>query len=270
MERPDWAPPEVDIEKPSIARVYDYWVGGTHNFAADREVAKAIADKNPLLPRTLRSNRAFLRRAVRELTALGVDQFLDIGSGIPTRGNVHEIAQEGNPDSRVVYVDIDPVAAAHGRAILAGDPRSAAILGDLRKPHDVLAAPETTALLDFSRPVGLIMAAVLHFVPDSDDPAGLLRAFADRLAPGSYVVISHAGMENKPKPEDVPASSQTYLRNVSEVYWRDTAEVTALVDGLDLLEPGVVPVPLWRCGPDGDPDGFGAQAHALACVARKN
>ncbi|WP_407550911.1 SAM-dependent methyltransferase [Streptomyces sp. Pv4-95] len=270
MNRPSWAPPEVDIEKPSIARVYDYWVGGTHNFPADVAVAKSIADKNPLLPRTLRSNRAFLRRAVDELTKLGIGQFLDVGSGIPTEGNVHEVALENNPDSRVLYVDIDPVAVAHGKAILAGNPQAASLLGDLRKPGDIFAAQETKDLIDFSRPVGLILAAVLHFISDADDPKAMLRQFTDKLAPGSYVVISHAGMEKKPAPEDVPASaSQTYQENVSEVYWRDIEEVNALFEGLELIDPGVVPVPLWRIGPEGDPEGFGAEAHALAGVAKK-
>ncbi|MER7570004.1 SAM-dependent methyltransferase [Streptomyces sp. NPDC048523] len=269
MTRPSWAPPEVDIDKPSIARVYDYWVGGSHNFPADVAVAKSIADKNPLLPRTLRSNRAFLRRAVKELTALGIDQFLDIGSGIPTEGNVHEVALENNGDSRVLYVDIDPVAVAHGKAILAGHPQAASLLGDLRKPGDIFASKEIE-LIDFSRPVALIFAAVLHFVSDADDPKGMLREFTAKLAPGSYVVISHAGMNNKPAPQEVPASAQeTYVRNVSEVYWRDTAEVTDLFEGLELIEPGVVPVPLWRIGPQGDPEGFGAEAHALAGVAKK-
>ncbi|MEU7024555.1 SAM-dependent methyltransferase [Streptomyces sp. NPDC046203] len=264
MERPSWAPPEVDIDTPSIARVYDYWIGGTHHFPVDRDLGDRVVEGNPGLPGTLRANRAFLRRAVRELSALGIRQFLDIGSGIPAEGNVHDVALDAHPDSTVVYVDIDPVAVAHGRAILAGEPRAAVFQGDLYKPRDILEAADTRRLIDFDRPVGLILAAVLHFVPDRDDPLALVRQYTDRLVPGSHLVISHAGAEAVPKA--APEAAERYRGAVSEVVWRDTAELTALFDGHDLLAPGVVRAPAWRPGPG---DQAGAEPDMLAGVAVK-
>ncbi|MFD4173249.1 MULTISPECIES: SAM-dependent methyltransferase [Streptomyces] len=247
MERPAWAPPDVDIDSPSIARVYDYWIGGTHNFPVDRALADRVSEGNPALAPALRANRAFLRRAVRELSALGVRQFLDIGSGIPAEGNVHDVALAAHPDSRVVYVDIDPVAVAHGRAILDDEPRATVFQGDLHKPADVLDAPETRELLDFDLPVALILAAVLHFVPDGDDPLALVRRYTAPLVPGSHLVISHAGAETVPAAP--PEAAERYRGAVSEVVWRDTAAFAALFTGHELLEPGVVRAPDWRPSP---------------------
>ncbi|MEU2428108.1 SAM-dependent methyltransferase [Streptomyces sp. NPDC007861] len=252
MERPRWAPSEVDIDTPSIARVYDYWIGGTHNFPVDRALASRVSDANPVLARTLRANRAFLRRAVRELSALGIRQFLDIGSGIPAEGNVHDVALAAHPDSTVVYVDIDPVAVAHGRAILADEPRAAVFQGDLHKPREILDAQDTRRLIDFDRPVALILAAVLHFVPDGDDPRALVEQYTDRLVPGSHLVISHAGAETVPRT--APEAAERYRGAVSEVIWRDTAELTALFAGHSLLAPGVVRAPAWRPEPGEQPD----------------
>ncbi|MFB9364630.1 SAM-dependent methyltransferase [Kitasatospora albolonga] len=252
MARPHWAPPEVDIDAPSIARVYDYWIGGTHNFPVDRELAERVSAGNPDLVRTLRANRAFLRRSVRELSALGVRQFLDIGSGIPAEGNVHDVALAAHPDSTVVYVDIDPVAVAHGRAILAEEPRAAVFQGDLYEAERILTAPETLELIDFDRPVALLLAAVLHFVPDGDDPLKLIRQYTDRLAPGSYLVLSHAGADQVPRT--APQAAENYRSAVSQVIWRSTEELAALFAGHQLLEPGVVRAPLWRPEPGELPD----------------
>ncbi|MCM2387245.1 SAM-dependent methyltransferase [Streptomyces albipurpureus] len=263
-ERPSWAPPEVDIDTPSIARVYDYWIGGTHNFPVDRALAAKVTEVNPGLPATLRANRAFLRRAVRELSALGVRQFLDIGSGIPAEGNVHDVALAAHPRSTVVYVDIDPVAVAHGRAILADEPRATVFQGDLHKPAEILDAPDLRRLIDFSRPVGLILAAVLHFVPDEDDPLGLVRQFTDRLVPGSHLVISHAGADTVPRT--APEAAERYKGAVSQVIWRDPAELTALFEGYELLPPGVVRAPLWQPEPGDRPD---PELSMLAGVAVK-
>ncbi len=266
MERPSWAPAGVNTETPSIARVYDYWVEGTHNFPADREVARQVAEANPLLPRTFRANRAFLRRVARELTGLGVRQFLDVGSGIPAGRNLHDVVFECAPDARVVYTDIDPVAVAHGREILADEPRAAIFQGDLRDVSGIWGAEATRRLLDPAKPIALILGAVLHFVPDEDDPGALLRQHADRLAPGSFVVVSHAGAMRVPAA--APASARRYQGAVSEVIWRGPAEVAALCDGLDLIEPGVTPVTLWRPDDAAD-DELGADALMLAAVARK-
>ncbi|GAA4608362.1 hypothetical protein BJY16_006802 [Actinoplanes octamycinicus] len=268
MTRPSWAPPEIDIDRPSIARVYDYWIGGSHNFPVDREVGRTVEQANPMLPQTFRANRAFLRRAVRELSGLGIRQFLDVGSGIPTEGNVHEIALACAPDSRVVYVDIDPVAVAHAGAILADEPRAVAIQGDIFKWTDILDAPQTRALLDFDQPIAVILAAIIHFVPPDADPVALVDRYVDPLAPGSYLVVTHAGAETV--PDATPGFAARYQGAVNEVIWRDRAEVTSLFHGLELLEPGVVPVPLWRPEPGGDPDGLGADAPMLAGVARKS
>jgi S-adenosyl methyltransferase len=267
VNRPSWAPLEVDITIPSIARVYDYWIGGTHNFPADREVAAKVAAADPSLPKTFRANRAFLRRAVRELTGLGIRQFLDIGSGIPAEGNVHDIAFASGLDSRVLYVDIDPVAVAHGQALLAGEQRAASIQGDLYKAEEILSSPAAGRLLDFSQPVAVILAAVLHFVPDGDDPLALIHQFTDRLVPGSFLVLSHAGTEQV--PQAAPSATQSYRGQVSEVIWRSRVEIESLFAGLDLMEPGVVPVPLWRPDAAEDPEGLGASAPMLAGVALK-
>ena len=177
---------------PAAARVYDFYLGGFHNFAADREMGRQAIQMWPELPEIMRSNRGFLRRAVEFLVDAGVRQFLDLGSGIPTVGNVHEIAQRLAPDTRVVYVDNDPVAVEHSPAILAGDDRTAVVQRDLRDPEAVLADPAVPALLDLSRPVAVLMVAVLHFVPDEDDPAGLVARFRDAVAAGSYLALSHA------------------------------------------------------------------------------
>ncbi|WP_217235996.1 SAM-dependent methyltransferase [Streptomyces sp. AC555_RSS877] len=251
-ERPAWAPPEVDIDTPSIARVYDYWIGGTHNFPADRALARKVAVGNPDLPATLKANRAFLRRAVRQLSDLGIRQFLDIGSGIPAEGNVHDVALAAHPDSKVVYVDIDPVAVAHGRALLAGQPRAAVFQGDLYKSREILDAVDTRRLIDFGQPVALILAAVLHFVPDGDEPLALVRQYTEGLVPGSALVISHAGAEEVPRA--APEAAEQYRGAVSEVIWRDNRELAALFEDFELLDPGVVRAPLWRPEPTDTPD----------------
>ena len=169
-DEPGWVPPGVDTKRANVARVYDYWLGGRHNFLADQDVARAIAAVEPNVRVLVRANRAFLGRAVRFLAQSGIRQFLDIGSGIPTEGNVHEVAQQAAPGSRVVYADIDPVAIAHSRALLAGNADASVINGDLREPEKILANEDTRRLTDFSQPAGLLLMLVLHFIPDADDP----------------------------------------------------------------------------------------------------
>src|SRR4051812_3645423 len=170
MERPAWAPRSIDITVPSVSRMYDYYLGGSHNFEVDREAARRAMEFMPGLPKVMQANRAFLRRAVRFAVGEGVTQFLDIGSGIPTFGNVHEVAQAAAPGARVVYVDHDPVAVAHSEAVLEGDEGAGVVAGDLRKPRDILASSEVGRLIDLNRPVALLLVAVLHFVEDADDP----------------------------------------------------------------------------------------------------
>lgn len=247
-ERPGWVPDEVDLERPSAARVYDYYLGGSHNFAVDRQLAEQAMRLLPQLPQMMRANRAFMRRAVRAMAAGGVSQFLDLGSGIPTAGNVHEVAQRVVPDARVVYVDADPVAVAQSRLILSGDERTAVVQADLRQPEQVLGAAEVRGLLDLDRPVGVLMVAVLHFVADDADPGGIVARFRDAVAAGSYVAISH-GTQEGGDPEQAARMQALYARSDSPLTPRTRAEVEGLLAGLELLDPGVVYLPQWR--PDG-------------------
>ena len=242
-----WAPAEIDIERPSPARIYDYHLGGAHNFAVDRQAAEQIAAIMPELPLIMRANRAFLFRAVRFLIDAGIRQFLDLGSGIPTVGNVHEIAQKAVPGARVVYVDMDPVAVAHSQALLAGNDNAAAVQADLRDVPLVLAAPQVRRLIDFSQPVGVLMVAVLHFVPDRDDPHGIVARYRDAVAPGSHLVISHAAAsEDEQAPAGADAATAVYSRSVTEATLRTRAQVTGLFAGFELIEPGVVYVTQWH------------------------
>jgi SAM-dependent methyltransferase len=244
MERPDWAPESIDIERPSIARMYDYYLGGSHNFAVDRDAARQVIAAVPEAPLMAQANRAFLRRVVRFLVDSGVRQFLDIGSGIPTVGNVHEIAQEIAPDARVVYADLDPVAVAHSEELLIDNDRATVIQEDLRRPKRILDHPEVRKLLDFDQPIAVMIIAVLHFVPDSCQPARILATIREALAPGSYLALSQASVDGR---EDDEAPALTVYQKVDHPLTpRSRAEVTRLLDGFDVVEPGVVWVPEWR------------------------
>ncbi|WP_319458757.1 SAM-dependent methyltransferase [Micromonospora sp. RTP1Z1] len=246
MQRPDWAPDTIDIERPSVARMYDYYLGGSHNFAADRAAARAMVEAVPEAPLMAQANRAFLRRAVQFLADAGVRQFLDIGSGIPTVGNVHEIAQRIDPASRVIYVDVDPVAVAHSREILNGNDRTTVIQEDLRRPAAILAHPEVTKLLDFSQPVAVMIVAVLHFIPYQDRPEEILRTLRAALAPGSYLVMSQASDDGRGETGERAEAERVYRRTDNQLWIRSRSELTALFDGFELVDPGVVWVPQWR------------------------
>jgi O-methyltransferase involved in polyketide biosynthesis len=241
QDRPAWVPDDVDITRPSVARVYDYYLGGSHNFAADREFAREVIAVMPDMPRVAQENRAFLRRAVRHLCDAGVDQFLDLGSGIPTAGSVHEVA----PDATVVYVDHDPVAVTHSRTLLAGQDRVVVAAADLRDPDAVLADPIVSATLDTSRPVAVLLVSVLHFVADDRDPAGFIARYLRDLPAGSHLVLSHATAESRPGAADAQALYNR-SRSPQGMRMRSRAEVEALFDGVRLLEPGVVRIPHWR------------------------
>lgn len=241
------------METPSPARIYDYHLGGMHNFPVDRDIAEQIAHMMPDLPLILRANRAFLHRAVRFLVDAGIRQFLDLGSGIPTEENVHEIAQRIAPDARVAYVDADPVAVAHSRELLKDVPNTTAVQADLRNVARVLHAPEVSALIDFSEPVGLLMVAVLHFLSDSDDVDSLLAGYRHALAPGSYLVISHAAAKEQDAPEGAEDALATYSRRVTEFTLRTRAQVTEMFTGMELVAPGVVNVDEWRPDDGGSP-----------------
>ncbi|EXG80215.1 SAM-dependent methyltransferase [Cryptosporangium arvum] len=236
---------DVEPERPSAARVYDYYLGGSHNFAVDRAMAEQAIRILPELPGNMRANRAFLRRAVRYLIAQGVRQFLDLGSGIPTVGNVHEVALGEAPDCRVVYVDNDPVAVAHSQSILE-DVRAATIVqADVTDPGAVLA--EARRHLDFERPVGVLMVALLHFVPDSAAPASVIARYRDAVAPGSFLAISHGTADQQ--GDRGPAMEALYSRSANPLVSRDRATVESFFEGYELVDPGVVFVPLWRPEP---------------------
>jgi SAM-dependent methyltransferase len=244
MQRPDWAGGSTDMERPSAARMYDYLLGGSHNFAVDREAARQVIAVAPDAPLVAQANRAFLRRAVRFLVDNGVRQFLDIGSGIPTVGNVHEIAQQLASDTRVMYVDVDPVAVAHSRVILAGNERTGIVQVDLRQPERIVNHPDVHKLLDFDQPVAVMIVAVLHFIPDSDDPARILSTLRAALAPGSYVALSQVSGEGREKETESIVS--VYRTTDNSLYPRTRTELRRFFAGFDLVPPGVVWVPEWR------------------------
>jgi len=255
----------VDTDRPSVARLYDFFLGGQHNFAADRELGRRLLQAEPYARHIVAENRKFLGRAVQFLLASGVRQFLDLGSGIPTQENVHEIARRGDPQARVVYVDNDPVAVAHSKHILAGDPLAAVINADLRQPESVLSHPDVTSMLDFSEPVGVLMVAVLHFVPDSDDPAGLVYRFTRALVPGSCLVISHATHEAA--PGSAARVQDLYKGTTASAHTRTSAEIAWFFDGFEMVEPGLVYLPQWR--PDGGLPEHPERAWFYAGVGRK-
>jgi SAM-dependent methyltransferase len=264
VDRPRWAPDGIDVTTPSAARIYDYYLGGSHNFEVDREVARQVLEVFPDAMELAQTQRAFLRRAVRFCVDQGINQFLDIGSGIPTAGNVHELAQAADPNARVVYVDTDPVAVAHSRAILAGNDQATIVQADLRDPTVILSHPETRRLIDLDRPIGLLMVGLLYFIPDADDPAGLIKRFHSAVAPGTHLVITQWTLDVR--AEEGRRSQAIYARTPNPLIPRSNAEVCALLEGWTLLDPGIVLVPEWRpdptdgLGPAGAFPGYGAVA----------
>lgn len=240
----------LDLSRPHPARIYDYLLGGKDNLAADRAVGEQLAEIAPWVLSGTRGNRAFLRRAVTYLARAGVRQYLDIGSGLPTAKNVHEIAQRSAPDCRVTYVDNDPVVLAYARALLGGDSRTVATAGDARDPDALFADPTVNAHLDFERPVAVLLVAVLHFLVGDDEVAGLIAAIRRRLVPGSHLVISHvADLPDAPghptRATATRSAAQLYDALAAPFTLRTREQVTALFQGFDLVPPGVVPAQLW-------------------------
>jgi SAM-dependent methyltransferase len=241
---PDWAPSSVDLTKASAARIYDYFLGGAHNFAVDREVAAKLLEAFPGTPLISQTNRAFLHRTVAFLGSQGVRQFIDIGAGIPTVGSVHETAQRDDPAARVLYVDHDPVAVAHGQLILGDSATAQVVQADLRRPEDILKAAQASDVIDLSEPVAVLMLAVLHFLSEDDDPAAVIGAFRDAVAPGSALVISHTTDEGR---ESEGQQVQKLYRSTSDpIHFRSRTQIESLFTGWDLVEPGVVWAPEWR------------------------
>ncbi|KUO08930.1 SAM-dependent methyltransferase [Streptomyces sp. DSM 15324] len=252
MERPAWAPRSIDISVPSVSRIYDYFLGGSHNFEVDREAARRALEFTPGLPKIMQANRAFMRRAVRWAAGEGITQFLDVGSGIPTFGNVHEVAQAASPGARVVYVDHDPVAVSHSQAVLEGNQDAGVVAADLRKPQDILTSPEVRSLIDLERPVALLMVAILHFVEDADDPYAAVAELTEALAPGSVLVLTHASYEGMPVARERTEAMVDVYRDIRlPLIMRTRDEVARFFEGYDMVEPGLVPMPRWR--PETDP-----------------
>lgn len=247
----DWVPATVDTDTPSAARMYDYYLGGACNFACDRALARQVVELVPDAQFAAWSNRKFLQRAVRWCVQdQGITQFIDVGCGLPTVGATHETARAADPYTRIVYVDNEPVAIAHSELILKEMAGIGVVPADLRRPSSFLDDPVTQRLIDFTEPVAVILAAVMHFVVPADDPAGIMRQIRSVLAPGSVVVISHGTADSDPAVMDV---AHLYEQSQNHAAVRALAEVTALFDGLRLVEPGVVWVPDWHPDDGVDP-----------------
>jgi len=225
--------------------MWDYFLGGHHNFAVDRQAAEQAIKLYSDLPLVAQVTRAFLGRAVRFMLDQGVDQFLDVGSGIPTVGNVHEIAQRGNPAASVVYVDIDPVAVAHSQRILRGVANAVAVQADARRPEGIVGHPDVRRALDWTRPIGVLAIALFHFVPDDAQARGILRILGDALSSGSYLALTHATADGV-DPALAERGEQLYRRTSAPLHFRTRDQIAGLFEGLELVEPGVVYVPLWR------------------------
>jgi len=264
-EHDDHAIPNIDLSRATLARVYDYMLGGAHNFAVDRAVAERIERAVPGTFRTAWSNRAFLRRAVRYCTEQGIDQFLDIGSGIPTKGNVHEIARAELPRARVVYVDVDPVAVMHSRTILASDELCGVVQADLREPETILNDPVTSRLIDFDRPVAVLMIALLHVVPDGWGPAELVSRLTARTTTGSHLALTHFST-NYGDDAQIAAAIAWSQGTTTPLVMREPAAILSLLGEFVPVEPGLVPVHEWR--PDATPLPE-EQSSGYGIVARK-
>ena len=261
----DWTT-QINTGVPNPARIYDYLLGGKDNFPADRDVADQLLAIAPVARDVVEDNRAFLRRAVRHLTReAGIRQFIDLGSGLPTQGNVHEIAQADAPDARVVYVDNDPMVVTHSRALLAGD-NTVAIQADFREPEALLGHPEVRGLIDFDQPIALLLMAILHFLPDEQEPFGIVARFRDALPTGSHLAISH-GTRDIPVRPDMSVEEMTemgtrveqlYQLTTASLVTRTHAQIERFFEGLELLDPGLVEIQLWRPDDQGSalPGGF--------------
>ena len=239
--------PKIDMTKPNAARIYDYWLGGKDNFEADRVAAEKVLTQMPGQRRSALENRRFLRRAVEFLAGqAGIDQFLDIGVGLPTQGAVHEVAHEINPRSHVAYVDYDPAVVAHANALLATPDQSVVVTEDIRRPRELLANPVIRGHLDFDRPIAVLALAIFHFVADKDDPAAITACLREALAPGSYLVLTHICQELLPDKAAAARAKDVYQRAGQPIQARGTEEIRGYFGDFELVEPGLVPKHAWR------------------------
>jgi O-methyltransferase involved in polyketide biosynthesis len=259
--------PRLDANTPTSARIHDYLLGGSHNFAVDRDTAQEMITIFPALSQVVSARRSFLRRAVRFLAAeRGICQFLDLGCGIPTARNVHEIAQAVSPTARVAYVDIDPIAVAHSRSVLRGVGYATCVQGDLRDPAAIRSDPAIRAVIDFARPVAVVLSAVLHYLP-GDEAAEVVDRYLGAAAPGSYLLISHHAAESS--RADEARAMRLYGTAVAQVIPRTRTQVAAFFAGTEIVDPGVVLTPQWRPDP-GESASCPAEPHfGYAALGRK-
>jgi hypothetical protein len=251
MDLPDWVSATTDLAVPNAARVYDYLLGGGHNFAADREFADEMVRIMPSATAYAMATRAFVNRATRWLVSQGIRQFLDIGSGIPTVGNVHEIVRSVTPDARVVYIDADPVAVAHSQALLSGDPHTRVVQADLAHPDQLLSHPGVRDLLDFTQPLAVLLNAVVHFLPDTTHPEQVLAQLRDAVARDSYITLTHGTpIQHADIVDQQNRARELYRRSPTPLYFRTPDQIHSLLAGWDLVKPGLVPVADWGPEPD--------------------
>lgn len=240
----DWIPDSIDMGRPSTARMYDYVLGGGHNLEADRVLVDKMLATMPEVRRFAIMNRSFLRRAVLYMMDHGIRQFLDLGSGIPTVGNVHEIAQKVDPECRVVYVDIEPVAVAHSMLILEDNDRAVMVHADITEPDMVLHAPETERILDLTKPVGILAVTIGHHVGPERDPVGVFRRYRDAVVPGSYLAITHTSSDFPSAHND--EANEMVRRSQINIFPRSREEIMRFLEGYELVEPGLVSTSQWH------------------------
>ncbi|GAA4219740.1 O-methyltransferase involved in polyketide biosynthesis [Streptosporangium album] len=266
MVEEEWARRGIDVNTPSVARLYDYYLGGKDHFAADRAAAEEILSIAPELRMAARENRAFLGRAVRFAAEAGIRQFLDIGTGLPTRGNVHEVAHQVAPDARIAYVDNDPIVLVHARALLRDAREQVTVApGDLRQPEEILKSPEVQHHFDFSAPMAVLLVAVMHFITESDDPRRIVATLRDAMPSGSYLILSHGTGEHRAEAAD--RGTKVYERANSPLVLRPRQEILDLFDGFELVDPGLVWLPEWR--PDGPPPHGDPSQELIMCGVGK-
>lgn len=237
----------IDVSRPHVARMYDYYLGGKDNFQVDRDAVARIEEAMPEIGMLARQNRAFLRRAVRFMAEQGIRQFIDIGSGLPTVGNTHEVAQSVNPDSRVVYIDNDPIVLAHGRALLATDANTTVATADMRRPAEVLGHPETTRLIDFTAPVGVLLIAMVHFIT-LEERSMVMDHLRGALPSGSYIAATHVTVDGN-SAEAVAKIEEVYATTPTPIHFREHSEVALFFEGFELVKPGLVTIDTWRPDP---------------------
>jgi hypothetical protein len=266
----EWAPPGIDTASPSIARMYDYYLGGKDNYAVDRAAADKLLAVAPEIAEISRQNRAFLGRAVKFLAEKGIRQFVDIGTGLPTQNNVHQVVRAHAPDAKVAYVDNDPIVLAHARALLADSDQTIVVDADLLDPDTILGHPAIRRHIDFDRPVAVLLIAILHFFADDDRPYEIVARLRDAVPAGSYLALSHVVAEDHPEAIDAAQDVyRSFLKRSGDAR-RTHGDILGFFDGLELLDPGLVYVSRWRPDEKGDLPGAEKDAWIVGGVARKN